>query len=77
MDSAYLKANRYSYDFGKSVLGKCCQFNWFLIERGITSANGIREPLNGTLRVAGEVSLLARQSGPQGIKPKSKNDSAR
>jgi hypothetical protein len=35
--AAYLKAKKYSHDFGKSVLGKCCQFNWFLIERGITS----------------------------------------
>src|SRR5260370_930097 len=43
--AAYLKAKRYSHDFGKSVLGKCCQFNWFLIERGITRVKEIREPL--------------------------------
>lgn len=43
--AADLKAKGYSYDFGKSVLGKCCQFNWFLIERGIVSAKEIREPL--------------------------------
>jgi len=43
--AAYLKAKKYSHDFGRSVLGKCCQFNWFLIERGVTSANEIREPL--------------------------------
>ena len=43
--AAYLKAKRYSHDFGKSVLGKCCQFNWFLIEQGIASAKEIREPL--------------------------------
>ena len=43
--AAYLKAKKYSHDFGRSVLGKCCQFNWFLIERGLTRANEIREPL--------------------------------
>jgi integrase/recombinase XerD len=43
--AADLKAKRYSYDFGKSVLGKCCQFNWFLIERGIVNAKEIRGPL--------------------------------
>ena len=31
----YLKAKKYSHDFGRSVLGKCCQFNSFLIERGL------------------------------------------
>ena len=41
--AAYLKAKKYSHDFGRSVLGKCCQFNWFLIERGITSMpTGVR-----------------------------------
>ena len=43
--AADLKAKKYSYDFGKSVLGKCCQFNWFLMERGIVRAKAIREPL--------------------------------
>jgi integrase/recombinase XerD len=43
--AAYLKAKKYSHDFGRSVLGKCCQFNGFLIEQGIVSVKGIREPL--------------------------------
>lgn len=43
--AAALKAKKYSYEFAKSVLGKCCQFNWFLIEQGILRAKAIRKSL--------------------------------
>lgn len=38
--AAYLKARGYSHGSATEVLGKCCQFNAFLIERGI---RGCRE----------------------------------
>ena len=43
--AAYLRARRYSPDWGRHVLGKCCQFNAFLIDRGITNARKITEAL--------------------------------
>jgi integrase/recombinase XerD len=43
--AARLRALGYSPDWGKGVLGKCCQFNGFLIEQGITSCHQITESL--------------------------------
>ena len=61
--AAYLKAKKYSRDFGRSVLGKCCQFNWFLIEQGIGSAKDIREPLIASFAQA--YYAPARATGPK------------
>lgn len=41
--AAYLKAKGYSRDWGKEVLGKGCQFNGFLVERGIASCRKLTE----------------------------------
>lgn len=43
--AAYLKAKGYSHHWGSGVLGKSCQFNGFLIERGITSCRELTESL--------------------------------
>lgn len=34
--TTYLQQQGYSSDYAKSILGKCCQFNAFLIDKGIT-----------------------------------------
>ena len=41
--AAYLKAKGYTTDWGKAVLGKCCQFNSFLIDQGITRCAQLTE----------------------------------
>ncbi len=41
--AAYLKAMGYSRDWGREVLGKGCQFNGFLVERGIASCRKLTE----------------------------------
>lgn len=41
--AAALKTKGFSSHWGKEVLGKCCQFNAFLIERGITSCAQLNE----------------------------------
>lgn len=41
----YLTRKKYSHDFGRSILGKSCQFNAFLIERGVAQAKDILESL--------------------------------
>jgi len=61
--AAYLKAKKYSHDFGRSVLGKCCQFNSFLIEQGVARAKEIREPLIGSF-------LEAYYAPPRSVGPK-------
>jgi integrase/recombinase XerD len=43
--AAFLKAKGYSRDWGRGILGKCCQFNAFLIERGINSCGELTESL--------------------------------
>jgi integrase/recombinase XerD len=43
--AALLKQRGYSHDYAKEVLGKCCQFNAFLIEQGITRCAQISESL--------------------------------
>jgi integrase/recombinase XerD len=43
--AAALKAKGFSSHWGKEVLGKCCQFNAFLIERRITSCAQLKESL--------------------------------
>lgn len=43
--AAYLKARGYSHGGATDVLGKCCQFNAFLIERGIHACRKITEAL--------------------------------
>ena len=43
--AAHLKAKGYSRHFGRAVLGKSCQFNAFLIERGVTSTVNLSESL--------------------------------
>jgi integrase/recombinase XerD len=43
--AACLRARRYSLDWGKEVLGKCCQFNGFLIDQGITTCRHLTESL--------------------------------
>lgn len=43
--AAYLKAQKYSHHSGSGVLGKSCQFNGFLVERGITSCRELTESL--------------------------------
>jgi len=43
--AAYLKAKGYSRSWGRGLLGKCCQFNGFLIERGITGCHELTETL--------------------------------
>jgi len=40
-----LKTKRYSAATARTVLGKCCQFNAFLIEQGVASAKDIHQPL--------------------------------
>jgi integrase/recombinase XerD len=43
--AAHLTAKGYSPSAGRHVLCKCCQFNDFLIEEGISSAKGLSESL--------------------------------
>jgi hypothetical protein len=43
--AAYLKARGFSDHWGREVLGKCCQFNAFLIDRGVTSCAELNESL--------------------------------
>ncbi len=43
--AARLKAEDYSSDGAKTVLSKCCQFNAFLIERGIATCGQLTESL--------------------------------
>jgi integrase/recombinase XerD len=43
--AAYLKARGFSDHWGREVLGKCCQFNAFLIDRGIASCAELTESL--------------------------------
>lgn len=43
--AAYLKAQGYSQAWGSEILGKCCQFNAFLIERGLASCRKLTESL--------------------------------
>jgi len=43
--AAYLKSKGYSRRWGQGVLGKCCQFNAFLIERGICTCAGLSDAL--------------------------------
>ncbi len=39
--AAYLRAKGYSREWGTEVLSKCCQFNAFLIERGIATCKQV------------------------------------
>jgi integrase/recombinase XerD len=41
----YLKAKGYSDHRASEILGKCCQFNAFLIDQGITSCEELSESL--------------------------------
>ena len=43
--AAHLRAKGYSLQWGSEILGKCCQFNAFLIERGITNCKQLTESL--------------------------------
>jgi site-specific recombinase XerD len=43
--AADLKAKGYSLYAGQEILGRCCQFNAFLIERGVSSAKELSESL--------------------------------
>jgi integrase/recombinase XerD len=43
--AAFLKAKGYSNRWARGVLGKCCQFNSFLIDRGITTCDELSESL--------------------------------
>lgn len=43
--AAHLKTKRYSQHWGKEVLGKCCQFNSFLIDQGIMTCRKLNESL--------------------------------
>lgn len=43
--AAHLKARGYSRSWGRGVLGKCCQFNAFLIERKIIACGQLTESL--------------------------------
>jgi integrase/recombinase XerD len=43
--AAYLRTKGYSREWGKEVLGKCCQFNGFLIDQGITTCRKVNESL--------------------------------
>src|SRR5208283_6065427 len=43
--AAYLKTSGYSVDSARGILGKCCQFNAFLIERGVTACAAVTESL--------------------------------
>jgi site-specific recombinase XerD len=43
--AAYLKAKGYSHSSARGVLGKCCQFNAYLIERGISRSTELSESL--------------------------------
>ena len=59
----YLKAKGYSRDSGRSVLGRSCQFNSFLIERGISNAKEISESLVASFAQA--YYAPARAAGPK------------
>jgi hypothetical protein len=43
--AAYLKAKGYSQNWSRKILGACCQFNAFLIDRGITKCEELFESL--------------------------------
>src|SRR5690242_5559301 len=43
--AAYLKAKGYTRDWSRGILGKCCQFNSFLIERGIVACGQITDSI--------------------------------
>jgi hypothetical protein len=43
--AAYLKAKGYSQNWGSRTLAKCCLFNAFLIDQGITKCEELSESL--------------------------------
>ena len=43
--AAYLKTRGYSHSVGTGILGKCCQFNGFLIDRGVSDCAELSQPL--------------------------------
>jgi hypothetical protein len=43
--AGHLKAREFSAGYAREVLGKCCQFNYFLLDRGITHCRQLRESL--------------------------------
>jgi site-specific recombinase XerD len=43
--AAHLKAKGFSEGYIRDTLGKCCQFNYFLIDRGISRCSQLAEPL--------------------------------
>jgi len=43
--AAALKQSGYYFTYGRGILGLSCQFNWYLIDRGITQAADISEDL--------------------------------
>ena len=60
--ATYLKSRGYSHPTATRILGRSCQFNSFLIERGIPSAKQISEPLIASFAEA--YYAPARAAGP-------------
>jgi site-specific recombinase XerD len=43
--AGYLKSKGYSHSVGTGILGKCCQFNGFLIDRGVADCTELSQDL--------------------------------
>jgi integrase/recombinase XerD len=41
--AAYLQARGYTYTTGRALLGRCCQFNGFLVEQRVTRCDQLRD----------------------------------
>jgi integrase/recombinase XerD len=60
--AAYLKAKGYSHSVARGVLGKCCQFNAYLIERGISRSTELSESLLDSFLEMQQANVLATGS---------------
>ena len=60
--AAYLKAKGYSHSSARGVLGKCCQFNAYLIERGISRSTELSESLLDSFLEMQQANVLATGS---------------
>ena len=63
--AAVLKAKGYSHHGGSAILGRCCQFNAFLIDQGLTSCEGLSESFIDAFREAYVENLGAGTAAPR------------
>lgn len=61
----FLKAKGYSHHGGSAILGRCCQFNAFLIDQGLTTCEGLSESFIDAFREAYVENLGAGTAAPR------------